>query len=140
MGYNMQSRKWLLGINNPSESGLDNNAITETLQKFHPNYFCIADELATTGTYHTHIFFYTHSPTRFSTIKKRFSTAHIEKAYGTPQENQDYVSKTWIWADTDKAGTSVPNTFQEWGELPADSDDKAPEMFQIKLFLQRSTA
>ena len=27
--------------------------------------------------------------------------------------------------------TSVPGTFAEWGELPADSEDKAPEMFQL---------
>lgn len=68
---------------------------------------------------------------RFSTIKKRFPTAHIERAYGTPRENKEYISKTGVWADTDKVETSVPGTFAEWGELPADSEDKAPEMFQL---------
>ena len=131
MANNTQSRKWLMVINNPSEAGLDHSTISEIVQKFCPVYFCMADEIATTGTYHTHIFFCTSSPARFSTIKKRFPTAHIEKAYGTPKENRDYITKTGIWADTDKAETSVPNTFQEWGELPADSEDKAPEMFQI---------
>lgn len=131
MANNTQSRKWLMVINNPSEAGLDHSTISEIVQKFCPVYFCMADEIATTGTYHTHVFFCTSSPARFSTIKKRFPTAHIEKAYGTPKENRDYITKTGMWVDTDKAETSVPNTFQEWGELPADSEDKAPEMFQI---------
>ncbi len=131
MANNTQSRKWLMVINNPSEAVLDHSTISEIVQKFCPVYFCMADEIATTGTYHTHVFFCTSSPARFSTIKKRFPTAHIEKAYGTPKENRDYITKTGIWADTSKAETSVPNTFQEWGELPADSEDKAPEMFQI---------
>lgn len=131
MANNTQSRKWLMVINNPSEVGLNHSAISEIVQKFCPVYFCMADEIATTGTYHTHVFFCTSSPARFSTIKKRFPTAHIEKAYGTPKENRDYITKTGIWADTCKAETAVPNTFQEWGELPADSEDKAPEMFQI---------
>lgn len=131
MANNTQSRKWLMVINNPSEAGLDHSTISEIVQKFCPVYFCMADEIATTGTYHTHVFFCTSSPARFSTIKKRFPTAHIEKAYGTPKENRDYITKTGIWADTCKAETAVPNTFQEWGELPADSEDKAPEMFQI---------
>lgn len=131
MANNTQSRKWLMVINNPSEAGLDHSTISEIVQKFCPVYFCMADEIATTGTYHTHVFFCTSSPARFSTIKKRFPTAHIEKAYGTPKENRDYITKTGIWEDTSKAETSVPNTFQEWGELPADSEDKAPEMFQI---------
>lgn len=138
MANNTQSRKWLMVINNPSEAGLDHSAISEIVQKFCPVYFCMADEIATTGTYHTHVFFYTSSPARFSTIKKRFPTAHIEKAYGTPKENRDYITKTGIWADTDKAETSVPSTFQEWGTLPADSEDKAPEMFQIMRALRSS--
>lgn len=96
MGYNAQARKWLMVINNPAEAGLDHAAITEIVLKFHPTYFCMADEIATTGTFHTHIFFCTRSPVRFSTIKKRFPTAHIERAYGTPRENKEYISKTGV--------------------------------------------
>ncbi len=140
MANNTQSRKWLMVINNPSEAGLDHSAISEIVQKFYPVYFCMADEIATTGTYHTHVFFCTSSPARFSTIKKRFPTAHIEKAYGTLKENRNYITKTGIWEDTSKAETSVPNTFQEWGQLPADSEDKAPEMFQIMQALRSGKA
>ena len=131
MGNNTQGRKWLLVINNPAEAGLDHAKLTEILHRFSPSYFCMADEIATTGTYHTHIFFCAPSPVRFSTIKKRFPTAHIEKAYGTPKENRDYITKSGQWADTSKAETSVPGTFEEWGTLPADNEDKAPEMFQL---------
>ena len=81
MATNSQSRKWMMTINNPETCGLDQGRMREILTLFQPDYFCLADEIATTGTYHTHIFLYSQSPIRFSTVKKRFPTAHIEKAY-----------------------------------------------------------
>jgi len=131
MGNNTQSRKWALVINNPLEAGLDHAAIREILHRFSPAYFCMADEIATTGTYHTHIFLYSPSPMRFSTVKNRFPTAHIEKAYQSARMNRDYIAKTGKWADTDKAETSVPGTFEEWGDLPAEKEEEAPEMFKL---------
>ena len=138
MENNTQSRKWALVVNNPLEAGLDHAAIREILYRFSLNYFCMADEVATTGTYHTHIFLFSPSPIRFSTIKNRFPTAHIEKAYGSAATNRAYILKEGRWADTAKAETSVPGTFAEWGELPADSEDKAPEMFQLMQELRSS--
>ena len=114
MENNTQARKWALVINNPLEAGLDHAAIREILRRFAPSYFCMADEVATTGTYHTHIFLLAPSPIRFSTIKNRFPTAHIEKAYGSAKTNRAYILKEGRWADTDKAETSVPGTFEEW--------------------------
>ena len=106
-----QSRKWLLVINNPQDCGLDHERLKEILSLFHPLYYCMADEIATTGTYHTHGYLYTHSPARFSTLKNRLPTAHIEKAYGTSKENRDYIRKSGEkWAGTEKAETSVPGT------------------------------
>lgn len=131
MGGNLQSRKWALVINNPSEAGLDHHALTEILQRFAPTYYCMADEVATTGTYHTHVFLYASSPIRFSTIKNRFPTAHIEKAYGSARDNRAYNCKEDKWADTDKAETSVEGTFEEWGDLPAEKEEKAPQMFRL---------
>lgn len=131
MGNNTQSRKWALVLNNPLEAGLDHCKITEIIQKFSPAYFCMADEIATTGTYHTHIFMYSASPVRFSTIKNRFPTAHIEKAYGSARDNRDYITKSGKWTDTDKAETSVPDTFQEWGDIPAEKEEQAPEMYRL---------
>ena len=131
MENNTQARKWTLVINNPLEAGLDHAAIREILRRFAPSYFCMADEVATTGTYHTHIFLLAPSPIRFSTIKNRFPTAHIEKAYGSAKTNRAYILKEGRWADTDKAETSVPGTFEEWGDLPAEKEEEAPEMFKL---------
>lgn len=117
MGNNSQSRKWALVINNPLEAGLDHAAIAKLLSLFSPAYYCMADEIATTGTYHTHVFFYAPSPVRFPTVKHRFPTAHIEKAYGSVRDNRAYIRKEGRWAGTDKAETSVPGTFEEWGEI-----------------------
>lgn len=131
MGSNSQSRKWALVINNPSEAGLDHSSIQKILHMFSPAYYCMADEISSTGTYHIHLFFYAPSPVRFATIKNRFPTAHIEKAYGTVQENREYIRKEGRWADTDKAETSVPGTFEEWGEAPPERAEKHPEMFRL---------
>lgn len=131
MENNTQARKWALVINNPLEAGLDHAAIRKILHRFSPTYFCMADEIATTGTYHTHIFLLAPSPIRFSTIKNRFPTAHIEKAYGSAKTNRAYILKEGRWADTDKAETSVSGTFEEWGDLPAEKEEEAPEMFKL---------
>lgn len=131
MGNNTQSRKWSLVINNPPECGLDHSAIVEILRKFSPAYFCMADEIATTGTYHTHIFLYSPSPIRFSTVKNRFPTAHIDKTYGSAKENRDYIRKEGKWAETDKAETKVPDTFLEWGDMPTEKEEKAPQMYKL---------
>jgi hypothetical protein len=128
---NTQSRKWQLTINNPADCELDRQRIIELLQLFRPAYFCMADEIATTGTYHTHVYLYSHSPIRFSTIKNRFPTAHIEKASGTSKENRDYIRKEGKWAVTSKAETCVPDTFFEFGELPCEAQEVAPKMFQL---------
>lgn len=131
MASNSQSRKWSLVINNPKSVGLDHEAIKEILAKFAPQYYCLADEIATTGTEHTHIFILSESPIRFSTMKRRFPLAHIEKTYGSAQENRDYIRKEGKWASTDKAETSVPGTFEEWGYLPSEREEKAPMMAQL---------
>ena len=93
MSTDPQSRKWALVINNPKDCGLDHDAIIEKLHLFRPAYFCLADEIGESGTYHTHIYLFSHSPIRFSTVKNRFPPAHIEKALGTSMENRDYVTR-----------------------------------------------
>lgn len=74
-----QSRKWTLTINNPAVCDLDHSRIVELLQLFKPDYFCLADEIATTGTYHTHIYLYSKSPMRFRTIKRRFRPLTLKR-------------------------------------------------------------
>lgn len=128
---NPQSKKWLLVINNPQDCGLDHARLQEILSLFHPLYYCMADETATTETYHTHVYLFTHSPVRFSTLKNRLPTAHIEKAYGSSRENRDYITKSGKWANTDKSETSVAGTFFEFGKLPTEAEEKSPVMQQL---------
>ena len=131
MANNSQSRKWALVINNPLDCGFNHEAITAILDRFSPAYYCLADEIATTGTYHTHIFLYSPSPIRFSTVKGRFPTAHIEKAFGSAQENRNYVLKSGKWAEDEKAETAIAGSFLEWGQLPSEKEEKAPQMFRL---------
>lgn len=91
----------------------------------------MADEIGAAGTFHTHVFLYSLSPIRFSTVKSRFPTAHIEKAYGSARENKDYILKSGKWADTEKAETSIKDSFFEWGRLPAEKEEKAPQMYRL---------
>ena len=127
----IQSRKWLLTINNPLDHGMTRDEVIDRAQKFNPDYVCLADEIGASGTYHTHVYLYSSSPMRFGTVKRRFPTAHIDKANGTSQEIRDYIRKEGKWADTDKAETRVEGTFKEFGTLPSESQEKSPKMAQL---------
>lgn len=122
-----QGRKWLLTINNPKEKGLDHTAIQDGLKRFPALlYFCMADEKGEIE--HTHVFFALEHPTRFSTIKRRFPTAHIDRAEGTAAECRAYVQKSGKWADSEKAETSIPGTVEEWGELPVERQGERADL------------
>ena len=126
-----QSRKWLLTINNPQDHGMSHDEIIDRAQKFNPDYMCMADEIGESGTYHTHLFLYSSSPMRFGTVKKRFPTAHIDRAHGTVQDNRAYIRKEGKWADTDKSETRVEGTFKEFGELPDEASEKSPKYAKL---------
>lgn len=112
-----QGRKWLITINNPMEKDWSHEKIKSELSKISSiNYYCLGDEQG--ETYHTHIFIMSDIPIRFSTIKKKFPEAHIDKAYGTAEDNKNYIQKSGKWAETEKAETTIPNTFEESGEMP----------------------
>ncbi len=134
-----QGRKWLLTINNPTEKGLDHKAIEEILRQF-PSllYYCMADEQGNKEqTPHTHIFFALEHPTRFSTIKRRFPEAHIDRAEGTTTECRNYIQKSGEkWADSDKAETSIPGTFEEWGELPIERQGERTDLALLYQFIK----
>ena len=91
----------------------------------------MADETATTGTFHTHIFIYSKSPIRFSTVKNRFPTAHIEKAFGSAKENRDYIRKEGKWADDKKSETSHKGSFYEFGNIPNECEERDPKMYKL---------
>ena len=131
MSANPQSRKWMLTINNPQECELNHKSIQMLLNMFCPDYFCLADEIATTGTYHTHIFIYSKSPIRFSTLKNRFPVAHIEKAFGSAKDNRDYIRKEGKWLCDKKAETSVVGSFYEFGTVPNECEERDPKMYKL---------
>ncbi len=131
MSANPQSRKWMLTINNPKDCGLDHDGMTALLSLLCPDYFCLADEIATTGTFHTHIFIYAKSPIRFTTLKNRFPTAHIEKAFGSAKDNRDYIRKEGKWQDDAKAETSVEGSFYEFGTVPSEVEERDPKMYRL---------
>lgn len=66
MASDPQGKKWQLTWNNPQSYGLTRDAILEILSQLPLEYFCLCDEIATTGTPHTHAFLYAHSNMRFS--------------------------------------------------------------------------
>lgn len=129
---NSQSRKWQLTLNNIEEHDITDDLIRETLNKFIPTYYCWCKEIGNkTHTPHVHIFIYSNSPIRFSTLKNRFPIAHIEKAYGTIQENIDYIKKEGKWKDTDKNETIIEGSFEEYGEVPTELIEKDAVMGKL---------
>ena len=118
MSFDPQGRMWQITINNPTSIGLDKEKIIEIVNNFGTEYFCYSEEIGAAGTHHCHVFLFRKSAIRFSTIQKRFPTAHIERVKGSSQENRDYVAKKGKWADTAKAETKIEGTFCEFGELP----------------------
>lgn len=131
MHPNSQSRKWLLTINNPLDYGFSHATIKSLLHNFSVKYYCIVDEIASTGTLHTHVFIFLNSPTRFSTVQNRFNGAHIDKAYGSVAQIREYLLKSGKWAESEKAVTTVPDTFEEWGEIPSETEEKYGEVANL---------
>lgn len=128
---NPQSRKWLMTINNPQDSGLDHSEITRILMLMNISYFCLVDEVATTGTPHTHIFIYRQTPIRFNTLKNKFPIAHIDKSLGSCQDNRNYLRKEGKWAETDKADTNLIETFEEFGDIPNEKQEGNPDYAEL---------
>ena len=133
-GY--QSRKFLLTINNPLDYGMNHDEIIDRAQRFNPDYFCLADEIAASVTPHTHVYLYSTAPMRWETVKGRFPTAHIDKASGSSKSNRDYIRKEGKWANTDKADTRVEGSFKDFGTLPNESEEKSPKMAQLIQYIK----
>lgn len=128
------SRKWLLTFNNPLDFGWTHDRIKTVLLTF-PSmaYWCMSDEIGLEEqTPHTHLFInLAPSNCRFSTLKNKFSEAHIDKVNGTSQQNRDYVAKQGKWLDDDKNETSINGTFEEWGEMPIEHQGKSRDAEKI---------
>lgn len=122
-----QSRKYLLTIQNPTEKGYSHDIIKDILHALNVTYYCLSDEIASTGTLHTHCFIYRRSGIRERTIRKHFPSVHFDNCYGTCRENRDYVLKSGKWAETDKAETKIKGSFEEFGSMPDEKQEKNPD-------------
>lgn len=119
-----KSRKYLLTINNPIDKGYNHNVINDIMSKFKYEYYCLCDEIGSSGTPHTHIYFYCSNAVYFDTVKNRFPEAHIDKANGSSQENRDYIRKEGKYLNSDKKETNISDSFEEYGIMPLDTVDK----------------
>lgn len=119
---NWGARRVCLTIHNPEPETLERAKSWDSVK-----YGCLAQEVATTGTEHVHIYLELSYAVKGTTLKNRFPTAHIERAKGSAQECIEYVQKRGKWAGTEKAATSVSGSFVEWGERPVDRATKDGE-------------
>ena len=114
-----QSRKWLVTINYKDGNFPDPKELIEQIEQNTYKYACFSYEIGNEGeTPHVHIYIYSETPRRFSTMKTTFPRGHIEKAHGSHEENRDYIAKRGKWANSDKADTIVEGSFTELGTLP----------------------
>ncbi len=128
MEKDKQSKYWFLTINNPKDHNITEKTIEDTLNLFQLEYWCYGQEISESETPHFHVLFCVKTSSRFSTVKKRFPTAHIESLKGTPLETRDYICKEGKWKDQEKAKTFIEGSFREWGVIPIVYEKKASKM------------
>lgn len=139
---NVQSRKWLITINNPLEHGFDHQTIIDTMAtvKGASLYWCMCDEEGDEcETLHTHIFIFRTSPFSAKTINNLFPNMHRDRAYGTAAECRFYVMKDgdkfhkdasghYRYVDNNgkvHEGINYSDTFYEYGECPEEHQGKS---------------
>lgn len=130
MNTEVRSRKWLLTINNPLEKGYTHEMLKSLLAKTKQCiYWCMSDEIGNdTQTFHTHIYIACSSAVRFGVLFKRFEGAHLDVAKGSSEDNRNYVFKSGKWSTDKKAETNIPDSHEEWGELPVERQGKRNDL------------
>lgn len=147
MSAKKQSRKWNLTINESVEKGWTHEKLNTTLQSIATmTYYCMADEIGSEETFHTHIYFVTKNPKPFTTIKNFFPEAHIEAPDGTSQQNRDYIFKEGVkfnknpdtgeYDYTDSSGkkhtgTHYDTSNEEWGEIPNERQGSRTDLAEL---------
>ena len=130
-------RKYQITINNPIDKGFTHDTIRSILSGLSGClYWCMCDEVGQQGTLHTHLYAAFRNAVLFQTMQQRFYGAHIEDARGTHRENRDYIRKEGKHRETDKADTNLPDTFEESGELPAESDRRVKQSEAILAMIE----
>lgn len=128
---NRRNRKYQLTFNNPDKhKNCSHQAIKEKLSGWENIiYWCMCDEISKTP--HTHLFVQFKNPVYFSSIKKIFSSAHIEEAQGTSEENRAYIRKEGKWEQTEKGTTNLKDTFEEWGTMQKSGQGKRNDLANL---------
>lgn len=128
-----QSRKWFVTINNPADKGFAHEKIKTQLSALKSIvYYCMSDEIGTEEhTPHTHIFIYSKSPIRFSSLKNALPPADLEHAKGTAVQCREYIQKSGVWADSDKRETSISGTFEEVGDIPQERQGARNDLAEL---------
>lgn len=86
-----KARAYAFTLNNPTDEEF------EQIKTLKYKYIILGDEIAPdTGTPHIQGYVQFNSPTSFNTIKKKIPRAHIEPAYASGHQNQEYCSKQQI--------------------------------------------
>lgn len=119
--YDKQRDQFLLTLNNPLDYGYSHDQIKEIIHKKfkHLLFYCMADEISTTGTPHTHLYILLSSKKRWSAVQNAFKHAHIEEEVrGTPKQVIRYIKKESDNLADEKKETSVAGTYEEWGSIP----------------------
>jgi len=115
------SRKFQLTLNNPLIHDWSHEFIRNKLGTLSGLiYWCMCDEIGEEGTPHTHVFAVFKNAVQFVTIQKAFYGVHIELSKGSNRENLEYIRKEGKWVESEKKETNLPETFEEFGELPPD--------------------
>lgn len=147
MSDRKQSRKWNITINNPIEKGWTHEKLKTTLQGIATLiYYCMADEVGESETYHTHIYFVSKNCKAFTTMKNFFPESHLEAPDGTSEHNRNYVFKegakfnknpdTGEYEYTDSKGnlhkgTHYDATNEEVGELPQERQGARNDIVEL---------
>lgn len=117
-GYDKQRDQFLVCINNPLDYGYTHEAIKQIIRsKFrHVVFYCMADEIAETGTPHIHLYILLAKKKRWSAVQNALPHSHIEpEVRGTPQQVVNYIKKE---GHSNKQHTQVKDSYEQWGELP----------------------
>ena len=119
-------RKALFTINNPVEKGFTDEIIKEKFINDTLVYMCMCHEIGLEKhTPHIHIFTQFKNPRSFDALVKLFDgEAHIDRAFGSAQENRDYIRKEGKHAKSEKKDTNLIETFFEYGDIKQAEEEK----------------
>ena len=119
----LQSRKWMITINNPEKWGFSHEKIKNELNSIkNIDYWAMCDEVgAKEHTPHTHIIFYRKGAIRWSTLNKHFPAGKSETLRGTLQQARDYIRKEGKFKGSSKEETNLKDTFEESGFCPVET-------------------